>query len=423
MAGSFRRSGPRHSRRRSRRRLRNTAAVVVLLVVLAGAVLIRAETKALPALKLSRALPASVLLPGGPPAVAWPRQGEAAVEVSGLGSLGTFGPATPVPIASVAKVMTAYVVLKDHPLSADQSGFTITITRSDVADYTTRLARSESVVPVAAGETLTEVELLEGLLVASGNNIAPILAEHDAATLASFVSKMNDTARGLGMIHTTYTDPSGVDPTTTSNASDQVLLAEKAMVEPVFAQIVGMTSVTLPVAGTLANFNRAVGTNGFVGIKTGSDSSSGGCLLFADRQRVTGRTVLIIGAVLGQDQGATSTAVLISASISAATAVVRSVASAISPRTVLPAGSVVAYLTNAQGRRAPVTTSAPLTVVGWGGLPVPLDLSLARIGHHLAAGQAVGTVAVASGEGSPVSATASSGLPQVGLSWRLLHIF
>ena len=65
-------------------------------------------------------------------------------------------------------------------------------------------------------------------------------------------------AHALGMNHTIYTDPSGYDPRTISTAADQLRVFQRAMRFPVFRQIVSMDSVTLPVAGTLTNFNPLV---------------------------------------------------------------------------------------------------------------------------------------------------------------------
>ena len=92
---------------------------------------------------------------------------------------------------------------------------------------------------------------------------------------------MNAEARALGMRHTIYTDPSGFDPGTVSTAADQLRVFRQAMRFPVFRQIVSMASVTLPVAGTLANFNPLI-ADGYAG-KTGSDSAAGGCLAFFTR--------------------------------------------------------------------------------------------------------------------------------------------
>jgi D-alanyl-D-alanine carboxypeptidase (penicillin-binding protein 5/6) len=379
-------------------------------------------TMNVPSLTATRELAGSVSIPGSPPAVAWPNQGQAAGEVQGIGGVGSSGPATPQPIASLAKVMTAYVVLHDHPLRAGQSGFEVTVAAADVADYQSGLAQAQSVLQVAEGEQLSELQLLEGLLVASANNVGPIMAKFDAGSEQAFVTKMNTTARSLGMTHTTYTDASGFNSTTVSNATDQLVLAERAMANPVFAKVVAMSSVDLPVAGTVTNFDRAVGNNGFVGIKTGSDSSAGGCFMFANRRTIDGHPVTIIGVLLGLDRGESSTEALITASIQAATSLVDSVAKAVGVHTVLPAGTTVETVSNAQGHKVAVTTSQALTQVGWGGHTFPLEVTAAPLGRSLKDGQVVATVGFATGPGAQTSATATSSMPSVSLSWRLHHI-
>ncbi len=129
---------------------------------------------------------------------------------------------------------------------------------------------------VQAGEQLTERQLLQALLIPSGNNIASMLAADVAGSESRFLDEMNDEARALGMSHTTYTDPSGFDPGTVSTAADQLRVFQRAMRFALFRQIVSMASVTLPVAGTLTNFNPLI-ADGYAG-KTGSDSAAGGCL-------------------------------------------------------------------------------------------------------------------------------------------------
>ena len=82
---------------------------------------------------------------------------------------------------------------------------------------------------------------------------------------------MNVSAAQLGMRHTIYTDPSGLDPSTVSTAADQLRLARAAMRIPAFAEIVGMPAAVIPVAGEVTNTDDLLGRDGFVGIKTGSD--------------------------------------------------------------------------------------------------------------------------------------------------------
>ncbi len=76
----------------------------------------------------------------------------------------------PIPIASLAKVMTAYLTLKHYPLSGAQNGFTITVTAPQAQEQAHDAAENQSSVAVAAGEQLTERQLLQALPIASGNN-------------------------------------------------------------------------------------------------------------------------------------------------------------------------------------------------------------------------------------------------------------
>jgi D-alanyl-D-alanine carboxypeptidase (penicillin-binding protein 5/6) len=225
------------------------------------------------------------------------------VAVEGLGTLGVHGGGQPAPIASVAKVMTAYLVLRDHPLEPGEDGFEIYVNDADVEDLHRRIDLDQSVVEVEAGEVLSERQALEALLLPSANNVAALLALHEAGSIEAFVAEMNEAATELGMRKTQYTDPSGWEDTTVSTAADQLRIGRAAMADPTFAEIVAMPSTVLPVAGEVANFNALVGHEGFVGIKTGSDEAAGGCLLFAKEIEVGGRTLTVLGAVLGQREG------------------------------------------------------------------------------------------------------------------------
>jgi serine-type D-Ala-D-Ala carboxypeptidase (penicillin-binding protein 5/6) len=229
----------------------------------------------------------------------WPASGQAAVQV-GQSRVQAGPNQHPAAIASIAKVMTAYLVLRDHPLRAGEDGPRITLTDADVADTDRRRGQAESVVPIAAGEQLTERQALQALLLPSANNIAAALARWDAGSMNRFVARMNATARSLGMTRTRYTDPSGYDAATVSTAADQVRIVDRAMHLPAFASIVATQSATLPVAGTVHNTNRLVGRNGFVGVKTGSTGAAGGCFSFRAIRRIHGKWTTVTGVVLGQ---------------------------------------------------------------------------------------------------------------------------
>jgi D-alanyl-D-alanine carboxypeptidase (penicillin-binding protein 5/6) len=229
----------------------------------------------------------------------WPASGQAAVQV-GQSQVQAGPNQHAAAIASVAKVMTAYLVLRDHPVRPGQDGPTIMLTDADVADTDRRGRQQESVVPIAAGEQLTELQALQALLLPSANNIAAVLARWDAGSVDRFIARMNATARSLGMTQTRYTDPSGYDDATVSTAADQLRLVDRAMRLPVFASIVATPSATLPIAGTVHNTNALLGRDGFVGVKTGSTAAAGGCFAFRAIRWVDGKRTTITGVVLGQ---------------------------------------------------------------------------------------------------------------------------
>ncbi|ARF73586.1 D-alanyl-D-alanine carboxypeptidase family protein [Streptomyces sp. NPDC012600] len=235
----------------------------------------------------------------------WPAEGQASVEVEGIGSLGTRGEQRPVPIASVTKVMTAYVILKDHPMRAGAPGAAVT---ADEQAANESYSSVETTAPVIAGRTYTQRRLLELMMVPSGNNIARLLARWGAGDEKAFVAKMNETAAALGMERTTYTGVSGMEASTESTATDQLKLARAAMKDPVFREIVATRTVEAPGADvTFRNTNKLLGRNGVIGLKTGSSTPAGGNLVWAATQEIAGTPRLILGVVLHQRAGTSPT--------------------------------------------------------------------------------------------------------------------
>ncbi|MFI6942858.1 D-alanyl-D-alanine carboxypeptidase family protein [Streptomyces sp. NPDC050418] len=234
----------------------------------------------------------------------WPAEGQSAVAVEGVGVLGTSGPREPVPIASVTKVMTAYVILRDHPLQDGEDGPLIEV---DAQAADEALSRDESSAPVLRGQRLSQRKLLELLLLPSGNNVARLLARWDADTQERFVAKMNAAADRLKMKDTTYTGASGFESSTRSTAADQLILAREAMRDPVLRATVGLRSTELPGrAAPLSNTNELLDRPGVVGLKTGSSTPAGGNVMWALEvpERPGGGTRrLVYGVVLGQRSG------------------------------------------------------------------------------------------------------------------------
>src|ERR1035441_5651964 len=113
-------------------------------------------------------------------------------------------------MASVTKVMTAVIVLQDHPLG-NGSGRSFTMTAADHAAWIAAIENGDSTLDVVAGERLTERQLLEALLIPSADTIADCLARWDAGSIPAFVRKMNAMAAKLRLAHPHYADASGRD--------------------------------------------------------------------------------------------------------------------------------------------------------------------------------------------------------------------
>jgi D-alanyl-D-alanine carboxypeptidase (penicillin-binding protein 5/6) len=391
-------------------------ALLAAFVVAAGVV--RVLTESAPPLIIRTLLARQIRVPGQAPSLLWPAEGQAAVQVVGLGSLGSSGGTRPVPIASVAKVMTAFLTLRKAPLAAGQDGFLMTVTAADVAEEHQRAALGESILPVRAGETITERQALEALLLPSANNVAVMLATHDAGGIAGFTALMNATAKKLGMDSTTYTDPSGFDDSTVSTAVDQLRLARVAIHEQTFAAIVDERTAELPLVGEVSNYDGLVGRAGYVGVKTGSDRAAGGCLMFAKRVTVAGRRLTILGVVLGQREGS-----LIDAALSSADRLGDSAAGVLRLETMLPAGTAVLSASSADGRRTTAVTAAAITEVGWGGLTLPARVSTSSVRETVRAGEELARVRVSGIRTATVEAVARRALGTPGFGWRIRHIF
>ncbi|WP_052441540.1 D-alanyl-D-alanine carboxypeptidase [Streptacidiphilus anmyonensis] len=406
------------------RRVRLYGTLLVLLVLILGTVQV---LRPLPSPKLQQSAVGSYAFEGGQLSLAWPVNGQAAVSVPGLGMMGKSGSGNPVPLASVTKMMTAYIVLHDHPLKTGEQGPTITVDQGAVNDYNTGSNSGESVQKVSPGEKLSEYQALQMLMIPSANNIARLLGRWDAGTDAAFVQKMQATATQLGMAQSTYTDPSGLDATTRSTAEDQLKLATAAMADPVFREVVGTQSFNSPENGLTPNTNTLVGKNGVIGIKTGTSTAALGNLVWAAEQPVGGVSQLIVGVTLSQPAvGGGPGQGILDQVLANSKKLVLSAEQALQGHTIAHKGDVVGYVDDGMGGRTPVVATADVQVAGWSGLSVgvslrPLDGK--AIPHSAAAGTVVGELVVGSGPtAQTVPVALQSGLTAPGFGAKLTRL-
>ncbi|MET8772552.1 D-alanyl-D-alanine carboxypeptidase [Streptomyces sp. NPDC004658] len=349
----------------------------------------------------------------------WPGEGQGWMDVDGVGTMGHFGKQTPVAIGSVAKTMTAYIILKDHPLKPGQEGPKIKIDATAEKEGGYNKAGESTLDTVKAGDTLTEKQALSAVLIPSANNIARLLARWDAGSEAAFVKKMNATAKELGMTRTTYTDPSGLKETTVSTAEDQVKLGRAFVKVPALVAISSAASWTDPSGKFWPNYNELPYRIGAIGIKTGSTTAAGGNLLFASRKQVGGQTVTIVGAILGQHKreilqtvNAVSKTALLAAQ------------DALTSAKIVKKGDVVGYVDDRLGGRTPVVVTKDVTAAGWAGMKVKLSFASGTVPHTAKAGTRVGTLTVGDGSAGAVKVPVAlqKDLAEPGIGARLTRL-
>ncbi|MGW5562422.1 D-alanyl-D-alanine carboxypeptidase [Streptomyces tendae] len=400
------------------RRVKIWTPLVVLLLIVFGVV---QAMRPLPATTLDLTAQDSFTFEGGKPEIPWPSSGQAALDVQGIGTFGSSGDQKPVPIASVAKVMTAYVILRDHPLKSGAEGPKIKI---DQAAEDQSQAGQESTVNVFEGDSISQREALESILIASANNVARLLARWDAGSEKAFVEKMNAAAKDLGMTNTTYTDPSGLNNTTVSTAVDQVKLAKEAMKQPAFREVAAMMSYDDYKGVNHSNWNHLVGHNDVVGIKTGTTTSALGNLVFAAKKEVGGETKTIVGAVVRQPAGGADNTIL-GAALDSSDKLIRAAQDTLKSSTILKKGTVVGYVDDGLGGRTPVVATKDVKAVGWAGLTVKLTFTADEVPHTAKAGTKVGTLTVGDGGTSgavKVPVALRDDLVEPGLSDKLTRL-
>src|SRR5581483_3444446 len=202
-------------------------------------------------------------------------------------------------------IMTAWLVLRRA--AADPKVLDEVVTSSERAAKT-----PGSSARLRAGDRLPVRELLYGLLLPSGNDAAAALAEHfgpryaaqdgAAGRVAAFVAEMNRQAQALGLAETRYLDPHGLGANVTS-ARNLATLTHAALQDRLFRQYVQTRRHHAELTGadgakrpaTWDNTNRLLGIEGYDGVKTGSTTAAGSCLVASGRRGSDHLLVVVLG--------------------------------------------------------------------------------------------------------------------------------
>lgn len=395
-------------------RTSSIVAIVVAVIVALGVVqVVRPVVKPSLAVTIS---PSNVIS-GTRPSMPWPSGTQADAAVQGVAAWPEHGPSNPIPIGSLAKMMTADLVLKAHPLSIGSNGPSLTMTPEDATLYQQDANNQQSVMYVKSGEKLSELLLLEGLLVPSGNNVATMLGNWVGGNSTHFAQEMNQTAKSLGLTHTYYHGPVGLNAATVSTAADQMKFAEIMMKNPVFREIVDMPQLSVPGSSTLEyNYNKLVTHNGVIGVKTGSTVQSGGCVVLAKTVTVGTRTFTVYSAVLGAN-----TKNQLNAALADADAILNAAGKAVGTHSVIAQGETVGAIKAPWQSSIPLVTTKSAEFIGWPGLHYTLHLTThIPTGTTIAAGTVVGTLSAQLGSQAvsvPIKTAASLNPPS--LTYRL----
>lgn len=361
-------------RRRRRRQLATGISVVVVLGLAAGYAGWALNAPIAPA-SLETDVP-QVAVPAAAQ-VALSPDGAMAVSVEGADDyLGTAaiwaasGGDQARPMASISKIVTALVILSAKPLAdASDEGPTITFDKDDHALYDKYYVLGATIAAMPTGTRMSERDALETMLIISASNYAEATATWAFGSQSAFLRAARDWLAANGLGGTTMVEPTGIDPRNTSTPADLIALGKIAMADPVVSQIVGMRSLSVAggvVAGS--NTNDLLGSEGIIGIKTGTLEDSGSNLLF--------RAVLDVGL----PQAITVTGVQLGGfsheSVDAdVRALLASIRGGFHPVALAEADQVVGTYTTAWGASSPLAIEQAASVVTWSDTPVTASLS------------------------------------------------
>ncbi|MBF4569346.1 D-alanyl-D-alanine carboxypeptidase [Plantibacter sp. VKM Ac-2880] len=376
--------------RRRRLAVFGILAIVIGILGYSGGALLRPIPAAAATLEAPEALTSTLVQPATP--VSWPGFGRGALGAVGFdGVLTSSGEQTPFPIASITKTITSLVVLDAKPLAAGDQGPSITLTDADVGFYYDTIAENGSAAPVVAGSVFTQRQMLEALLLPSANNYSISLAVWAFGSVDAYLQAARAWLDARGLTGTTVTNTSGLGETNVSTPSDLVTIGKLVLADPALASIVSEPTATLPAIGEVENTNALLGRYGVTGLKTGTDDASGACLLFSADLQVAGRTVTVVGVILGADNHTVLNDAVVS--------LLQSVPAGFHQVQLATAGAPVGSYDTAWGETAKVVVASDASVLVWQDTPITVE-PRARAIEAGATGSTVGTLSYTVGAGA-----------------------
>ena len=229
----------------------------------------------------------------------WPAYGQAAYGVANDGVIAKSSATQPiVPIASLAKAITAVVIADKYPIAHSDDSILITFDEDDVALYNEYVAKNGVVLPVAVDQEISLHDALKALLLSSSNNITDSVVIDLFGSMEEYTAYANNFLLSKGITDTYVDDASGFSSRTVSTASDLVEIGFLYMKDPVLREIAENSNVELPNVGFVDNKNDGLNNDTVLGLKIGFTYEAKSTFIAAD---VTGESddEISVAVVLG----------------------------------------------------------------------------------------------------------------------------
>ena len=243
-------------------------------------------------------------------ALAFPSQGAAAISVSGgdaylgptaSGIWATSGTGEPRSMASITKLITAMVILEEHPLAdAGDAGPTITFDKADHDLYDKYYVMGATIARMPTGSTMSLRDALATMLIPSASNYAEAVSTWAFGSQGAFLEAARRWLAAHGLTGTTVVEPTGISSRNTSTPADLIALGKLAAADPTIAKIVASPGMSLPGPGGMSNTNTLLGVNGITGLKTGNLGEGSYNLLYSATLDVgAAEPLTVVGVAMG----------------------------------------------------------------------------------------------------------------------------
>jgi len=413
---------PEVRRRRRRIGLLVTAIVVVLLLAVPGGYVWWALTAELPSPVVETGRP-SVTVPAAA-TLTLPSSGASAIAVAGAdeylgagasGIWATSGTDEQRPIASIAKLITALVILDRHPLAdASDPGPTITFSKADHDLYDQYYVRGATIAAMPTGSSMSLHDALATMLIPSASNYAEAVSTWAFGSQGAFRGAAQRWLAANGLNGTTIVEPTGLDARNVSTPSDLIALGKLAAANPTIASIAATSSLTLPGPGPMANTNGLLGSNGITGLKTGNLGDGTYNLLFTASVPVgTAEPLSVTGVLLGG---------LTRANVDRDTmALIDSIRAGFHEVTVAERDQQVGTITTPWGASAQIVIADYATIHTWSDTPIVVEMTTTTP-RTFEDGEEVGSITWTAGPNTvtvPVEVAGTIAPPTD--EWRLTH--